>query len=259
LIQRRKTGGGKIMMAPQGEIIVGVLGQWSSGKSTAAKTLVGHLGGEGEVVFINDAVLFASQAINHIRELDCQVVVSTEDDGRRRLAGKCARIWLGPGEELTTVSLSTLHFDVDDEVMPAWLNKARLELGHQLCERCADGKPIVIEAGFGKNPTDHTISDLFVALGEAGVTPDRVKWIIVEADFCTRSERNDRRGFGPPPAIFARYAADGGDLDPDHQRRLEEQGAMIRRVANDHDNIQRFRADIVAAYEELFIGGSGDS
>jgi len=34
---------------------------------------------------------------------------------------------------------------------------------------------------------------------------------------------------------------------------------MIRRVANDHDNIQRFRADIIAAYEELFIGGSGDS
>jgi uridine kinase len=33
----------------KGEIIVGILGQWASGKSTAAKTLVSYLGGEGDV------------------------------------------------------------------------------------------------------------------------------------------------------------------------------------------------------------------
>jgi hypothetical protein len=243
------------MMAPEGEIIVGVLGQWSSGKSTAAKTLVRHLGGEGEVVFINDAALLASQAINRILELGSRVIVGVEDDGRQRLEGERVKVWLEPGEDLKTVRLSTLRFDVDDDVLPAWLNRARVELGHQIRDRSADGKPIVLEAGFGENPTDHTISDLFVALGEAGVEPNQVKWIIVEAGYDTRLERNDRRGFGPPADVFARYAADGGDLDPDHQRSLEEQGTMIRRVPNDHDDVERFRADIVAAFEEMFGGG----
>ena len=35
----------------EGQIVVGVLGQWASGKSTAAKTLVSYLGGEENVVF----------------------------------------------------------------------------------------------------------------------------------------------------------------------------------------------------------------
>jgi dephospho-CoA kinase len=46
----------------------------------------------------------------------------------------------------------------------------------------------------------------------------------------------------------------GGDLDPDHQRRLEKKGAVITRVPNDYDDIERFRADIVAAFEEMFGG-----
>ena len=52
--------------------------------------------------------------------------------------------------------------------------------------------------------------------------------------------------------MFARFAAAGGDLDPDHQRRLEEEGMKIERVRNDHDDIDRFRADIIAAFEEMF-------
>ena len=43
--QTTNSKGGKIMLEREGEIIVGVLGQWASGKSTAAKTLVEHLGG----------------------------------------------------------------------------------------------------------------------------------------------------------------------------------------------------------------------
>ena len=240
------------MMVSEGEIIVGVLGQWSSGKSTAAKTLVRHLGGEDEVVFINDAVLFASQAVNHLRQMDSQVAVSVEDDGRRRLEGECARIWLGPGDDLETVHLGTLRFDVRDDVLPEWLRRARLELGYQINERSAGGEPIVIEAGFGKNPPDHTISDLFIALGEAGIAPDRVKWIIVQADYGKRSERNDRRGYGPPADVFARYAADGGDLGPDQQRKLEEQGAVIKRISNHHDDVEVFKADVIAAFEEMY-------
>ena len=58
------------MIGSEGEIIVGVLGQWASGKSTAARTLVEYLGGEGRVVFINDQELVASQAVNHILELE---------------------------------------------------------------------------------------------------------------------------------------------------------------------------------------------
>jgi hypothetical protein len=57
-----------------------------------------------------------------------------------------------------------------------------------------------------------------------------------------------------PVDVFDRYAADGGDLDPDHQKRLAEQGTIIKRVPNDHDDIERFRADIIAAFEEMFRG-----
>ena len=252
------------MIELEGEIIVGILGQWASGKSAAARTLIRYLGGRGEVVFINDQELFARQAVNHILELeDSKVTFSIEDDGRQRLEGEHATIWLGPGEDLKSVDLSalrsllrqqTLRFNVQDDVLPAWLNRARVELGHQICERSAEGKPIVIEAGFGKNPFDHTISDLFMRLEEAGVEPEQVKWIVVEAGYDKRSERNEKRGGTVPVDVFARYAADGGDLDADHQKRLEEQGTIIKRVPNDHDDIERFRADIIAAFEEMFRG-----
>jgi len=73
--------------------------------------------------------------------------------------------------------LSTLDFDVRDDVLPGWLNRAGVEVGYQICERSADGKPIVIEAGFGKNPYGHTISDLFIALEEAGIEPKPAKTV----------------------------------------------------------------------------------
>jgi hypothetical protein len=210
------------MIDHKGDIVVGVLGQWASGKSTAARTLIRYLGGEGKVTFITDRELFTRQAVNHILELDdSKVTFSIEDDGRQRLDGEHATVWLGPGEDLKTVDLSTLFdFDVHDNVLPAWLNRARVELGYQICERATEGKPIVIEAGFGKNPSDHTISDLFARLDEA----------------------------------VDRYAAHGGDLDPDHQNRLGEQGTIIKRVPNNHDDIDRFRADTIAAFEEMFKG-----
>ena len=240
------------MIESTGEIIVGILGQWASGKTAAAETLIRYLGGEGKVAFITDRELFASQAVNHILELDSKVTLSIEDDGRQRLDGEHATIWLGPGEDLRTVDLGTLRFDVYDDVIPIWLNGARVELGHQIRERSAGGKPIVIEAGFGKNPFDHTISDLLIRLEEAGVEAKQVKWIIVEAGFDKRSERNQKRRSRVPVDVFARYAIDGGDLDPEHQNRLEEQGTIIKRVPNDHDDIGRFRADIIAAFEEMF-------
>ena len=242
------------MVELKSEIIVGVLGQWASGKSTAAGTLVRHLGGEGEVVFINDREIFAGQAVNHILELeDSKVRLCIEDDGRQRIDGQHATVWLSPGENLNTVDLSTVFdFDVHDNVLPAWLNRARVEVGYQICERSADGKPIVIEAGFGKNPLGHTISDLFIALEEAGVEPKQVKWIIVEAGYDKRAQRNQKRRDRVPLDVFDRFAVDGGDLDPDYQKRLEEQGTKIQRVSNDHDDIDRFRADMIAAFEEMF-------
>ena len=243
------------MVELEGEIIVGILGQWGSGKSTAAKTLCRYLGGEGKVSFISDRELFVSQAVNHILELeDPKVNLSIEDDGRQRIDGVHATVWLGPGEDLKTVDLNTLNLDVHDSVQALWLNRARIELGQQICERSTGGKPIVIEAGFGKNPYDHTISDLFARLEETGVQPKQVRWIIVEASFDKRSERNEKRRDRVSIDVFARYAADGGDLDPDHQKRLEERGATITRVPNDHDDIERFRADIIAAFEEMFSG-----
>jgi ABC-type oligopeptide transport system ATPase subunit len=249
------------------ESIVGILGQWASGKSTAAKILIRYLGGEGKVTFITDRELLAGQAVNHILELDdSKVTFSVEDDGRQRLEGKLATVWLGPGEDLKTVDLNTLLFDLQDDVYDNvapgscnWLERARLELGYQIRERSTEGKPIVIEAGFGtnmeprgENPFSHTISDLFVRLEEAGVEHKQVKWIIVEACYEKRSERNRKRQDSVPAVEFDRFAADGGDLDPEHQNRLEEQGTTITRVPNDHDDIERFRAEIIAAYKEMF-------
>jgi hypothetical protein len=246
------------MREHEGEIIVGILGQWASGKSAAARALIGHLGGEGNVVFINDQVLLARQVVNHILELGDNATRSMEEDGRQRLDGELATVWLNPGQDLRTVDVTTLHWHFPDYVFWDWLNRARAEIGYQVCERSVEGKPIVIEAGFGthtepmgENPFSHTISDLFAILQGAGVEPQQVKWIIVEAGYAKRSERNQKRPIPVPAGMFDRYAADGGDLDPEHQRRLEEQGTVIKRVRNEHDDIHRFRADVLAAFEEI--------
>jgi hypothetical protein len=254
-------------MEPKSETIVGILGQWASGKSTAARILVNYLGGEDEATFITDRVLVAGQAVNHILELgDAKVKLRIEDDGRQRLEGDLASVWLGPGEDLKTVDLNTLLFDLHADVYDNvalesnnWLDEARLELGHQIREKSALGKPIVIEAGFGtnteprgENPFSHTISDLFVRLEEAGVEPKQVKWIIIEASYEKRSARNNKRQDSVPAVEFDRLAADGGDLDPDHQNRLENQGTTIKRLLNNHDDIERFKADIIAVFEEMF-------
>ncbi|HET6446046.1 MAG TPA: hypothetical protein VFI27_15860 [candidate division Zixibacteria bacterium] len=211
-------------------------------------------------MFITDRVLFASQVINHILELEnSKVVHSVEDDRRHRLDGELTTVWLNPGEDLKTVDPSTLDFDVyADQVMNAWRNKAKVELGYQIQERSAYGKPIVIEAAFGPNmepigkkPYGRTISDLFMRLEEIGVAPSQVKWIIVEAGFDIRAERNEKRRDGIPTRYFDRFAASGGDLAPDHQKIFEEQGTKISRVFNDHDDIERFRADVIAAFKEM--------
>ena len=251
------------MREPEGGIIVGVLGQWASGKTEAARTLVGHLSGEGEVAFLTDRALFASQAINHVLELeDSEVVVSVEDDGRQRLDCALATIWLGPGEDLRSIEPSTLNFDVhDDDVLLAWRQRAKIELGNQIRRRSAGGQPVVVEAAFGpnpgsvgENPYGRTISDLFARLGKAGVEPAQVKWIIVEADYDTRSERNRKRQDRIPDHYFERFSVDGGDLAPDPESELLKQGTAIGRVPNDHHDIERFRADIIAAFEDMFGG-----
>jgi hypothetical protein len=244
---------------PYEPIVVGVLGQWASGKTEAARTLIGHLGGEREVIFITDRELFAAQAVRHILEPpDSRVTASHEADGRRRLEGEHVTVWLGPGEHLDTVDLSTLLFLVDEDVMPAWQSQARDELVAQICKSAVERKPVVIEAAYGPKveaqPSDRfniTISDLFSRIERAGAEVRQVNWIIVEAGHDRRSERNQRRPARVPVDIFDRYAADGGDLSPDQQRRLEKQGTVIKRVANDHDDIARFRADIIAAFEEM--------
>jgi hypothetical protein len=244
-------------------IIVGVLGQWASGKTEAARTLIRYLGGRREVVFLTDRVFFASQAVNHILELyDSKVVESMEDDGRKRLDGELATVWLRPGEDLRTVAPDTLAFEVyDEEVLYAWRKRAKVELGHQIRERSAEGKPVVIEVSFGPNVEPQgeerygrTISDLFARLKSAGVEPRQVRWIIVEVAFAIRSERNERRQANIPASYFEKFGADGGDLEPEDQKRLEKQGTIIRRVRNEHDDVDRFRVDIIAAFEEMFRG-----
>ena len=244
------------MMESGGGIIVGVLGQWASGKTTASRTLIRHLGGEDKVAFINDQYLFAGQAVKYLLALeDSQITCTLEADGTRRLEGEYAKVWLDPGEDLKSVDLSTLRWNLHEDVMPEWLNRARVEVGHQIREKSRGGSPIVIEAGFGPHPVDHTVPDLFAALEEAGVEPKQVKWIIVEAGYDRRSERNRKRRVVVPVDLFRRYAVGGGDLDPEHQNTLEKQGITVKRVRNEHDDVERFRSDIIAAFEEIFGAG----
>ena len=249
------------------EIIVGILGQWASGKSTAADTLVNYLGGENEVIFVTDRALLAGLTAAYILELDeSEVDQSIDEAGCQRLAGEYAAVYLEPGEDLDSVDLNMLRFDIHDDVYDDqlaggsnWLKRARLELGDQIRDRSGEGKPIVIEAGFGtntepmgKNPFSHTISDLFSCLSEAGVEPIQLRWIIVEACYETRSKRNRSRPDSVPAAEFDRFAADGGGLEPAEQCSLEKQRLFMKRVPNDHNDVQQFKADIIAAFEEMF-------
>jgi|GEM_PF-6531017 len=258
------------MTGPHAEIVVGVLGQWASGKTEAARTLIRHLGGEGNVVFLTDRGLFASQAIEHVLKLgDSEVVVLVEDDGGQRLDCDLLTVWLAPGEDLRSVEPSSLRFEMhDDDMLVAFRRRAKMELGHQIRKRAAGGKPVVIEAAFGPNLVQagadedsygRTIADLFARLEAAGVEPMQVNWVIIEARCETRAARNAKRDDKIPVRYFEEFAADGGDLAPDHERRLVEQGVLIRRVPNDYDDVGKFRADIVAVFEDMLGGDSLDS
>jgi hypothetical protein len=85
----------------------------------------------------------------------------------------------------------------------------------------------------------------------AGVELRQVKWIIVEAGYDKRAERNAKRQDAIPAYYFEKYGADGGDLTPDDEHRLEKQGTTIKRVPNEHDDVEKFRADVIATFEEM--------
>jgi len=258
--------GGVAAMGVETEVIIGVLGQWASGKSTAARTLVDHLGGEDEVIFLTDRVLLGQHVVNHVLgQEESELKRSIEVDGSQRLAGPLAAFWLPPGEELSTVDLNYLLFEIHDDVydkVPAgacsWFDEVRIELGRQIRARAAEGKAIVVEAGFGtntqprgENPFCQTVAELFVRLGQTGLEANRVKWILIEASYATRRKRNQRRLDAVPDKEFDRFAADGGDLDPDQARYWADQGVLINRVFNDHDDIERFKAEITVVCDEI--------
>jgi hypothetical protein len=242
------------------------LGQWASGKTTASKTLVDHLGGLDKVSFINDRGLLAKQAVNYILGLDESKLKRRKDDGGEILESELVNIYLGPGEKLDNVDLDILLFDLHDEVydkVPAnsysWMDQARFELGEQILEKTGEGKPIVIEAGFGtntkpkgENPFHHTINDLFMILTEAGVDPKQLKWIIIEASYQIRAKRNQEREDTVPFLEFDRFAASGGDLTPAEEQLWKSQGLELARVFNNHNDYGKFQGDILAAFEKLF-------
>ena len=87
------------MKKPGEELVIGILGQWASGKSTGAKTLINHLGGKDQVIFITDRELLATLAVNHILHLDKSKVRSSIDrDGKQQITGEHAIVCLEPGE-----------------------------------------------------------------------------------------------------------------------------------------------------------------
>ncbi|NIV37634.1 MAG: hypothetical protein GWN58_51910 [Anaerolineae bacterium] len=247
------------MGEPGCEITVGILGQWASGKTEAARTLIGHLGGPGKVTFLSDRELFFRQAHEYFLGLDeSQVTTVLEADGSRRLQSEQAALWLGPGEDLRSVNLSSLRFYPDDETSASWLAASRRELGERIRVRCEEDKPVVIEVAFGPDvrdlgggPLRLTVADFFCGLEDAGLEAEQIKWIIVEAGYKVRSRRNDRQGAHVPVDIFDRFAGDGGDLTPEQQKEWEKRGMILRRVSNDHEDIERFRSDIIAAFEEI--------
>jgi hypothetical protein len=263
---RRDRGGGveevKAKRLMPAGLVVGVLGQWASGKTEAARTLIRHLGGRDEVTFLSDRVLWISYLIQHVRALDdSEVSVSLEADERQRLDSELVTVWLRPGETLESVDPATLNAEIyDDDLLVAWRRRGKVELGRRLLAESVGRRPVVVEAAFGpnpegedENPYGRTISDLFGRLERAGFDPSRAKWIIVQAGLATRARRNALRQDTIPARFFERFAADGGDLDPDRESALVAQGAQIRRVPNDHDDIEQFRADIVAAYEDMLV------
>ena len=244
---------------PGGEIVVGILGQWASGKTEAARTLIRHLGGVRKVAFLSDRELFFRQAHEYFLGLDeSQVTTTIEPDGSRRLQSEQAALWLGPGQDLRSVDLCCLRFYPDDETSASWLAASRLELGHRIRVRSAANKPVVIEAAFGPDvqdlgggPLRLTVADFFSGLENAGLEAEQIKWIIVEAGYDLRSARNERQGARVPVHIFDRFAIDGGDLTSEQQKEFEKRGTIIKRVSNDHDDIERFRSDIITAFEEI--------
>ena len=248
------------MSEPGCEITVGILGQWASGKTEAARTLIGHLGGPGKVTFLSDRELFFRQAHEYFLGLnESQVTTVLEADGSRRLQSEQAALWLGPGEDLRSVNLSSLRFYPDDETSASWLAASRRELGDRIRVRCAEDKPVVIEVAFGPDvrdlgggPLRLTVADFFSGLEDAGLEAEQIKWIIVEAGYQVRSRRNDRQGAHVPVDIFDRFAAGGGDLTPEQQKEWEKQGMTFIRVSNDHEDIEKFRSDIITAFEEIF-------
>jgi hypothetical protein len=255
-------------MGGEKNVVVGVLGQWASGKTTAAKTMVDHLGGPEEVIFLTDRKLLGAQVTDYIRQLPEMDLTRTVDDvGCQKLAGPLMSVRLQPGETLDNVDLNHLDFRLTDDIydnVPAGecnlLEKVRHELGRQIQARLPEGKPIVIEAGFGtnleprgENPFCHTLADFFRCLDHTGLAPDVARWIVIEASYVLRSMRNYLRYDSVPAKEFDRLGAHGGDLTRDQQRALEEQGVIITRVCNQHSDVGRFQADIIAAYQELFV------
>lgn len=250
--------------------VIGVLGQWASGKSTAAKILVEHLGGERSVIFLTDRELLAGFAARHIGELDeARIKRRPDDAGGVWLEGELAIVHLPPGKDLDSVELNTLLFDLEDAVYDevplgqlGWFDRVRLELGRQILERSSSGAPVVIEAAFGtntdprgENPFRHTVADLFTRLSESGVAPGQVRWIIIQAGYETRAERNRRRSDKVPEEEFDRFAADGGDLTPEQEREWRDRGLEFARVQNDHADVERFKSDILAACDQLLGEG----
>ena len=77
----------------------------------------------------------------------------------------------------------------------------------------------------------------------------------VHDDVVERTADHLRRFWAPSMRQkLAEHAANGGDLDLMHQKRLEKRGITFVRVPNDHDDVERFRSDVVAAFRQMFEG-----
>ena len=87
-------------------VVVGVLGECASDKSTAARILVDHLGGPDQVIFLDDRSLVAAHAVEHVRQLpETQLERSVDAAGLNKISGPLMTVRPPPGETLDTVDI----------------------------------------------------------------------------------------------------------------------------------------------------------
>lgn len=231
-----------------------IVGEFASGKTTAAGFVENQLRVNGEVLSNSDREEYARGVLHDLREH--QQSTEMMGEGRLVVRGRHATAFVTEGEDFSSTPLYELSFRVHDNTIPY---EARRRLGFWMLAGLDDEMPRVMEIAIGtnkssegENPFSHTLADFVDIVEEVGVLPEHLRIIYLEASFETRSQRNQRRPDPVPWEAFEQYAAEGGGLTLGFAQELQERGAVIVRVNNDHDNLLKFQREVEGAFRSLY-------